>query len=339
MTDRRKIFIFLIAFCFLKSLAQDLHFSQFWMQPLYLNAANAGMFDGDYRVGGMYRNQWRAVPVPYKTTSFMGDMRIKNIFGSRNHLGIGLMYHNDVSGDSHYTINQAYMPISFIKNFANDSNLTVSFGLSPGVSNVAFQTGQLTYDSQFNGDGFSSSLPSGENYPTLTKTYFDLGGGLVIQYKLKGLGLIKAGTSFSHINQPTLSFYNNNSVKLYGKSTSFIGLTLPIPQSPFLVHLDGMYAQQGPFHETILAARLSYLLNQKDNIRLYAGLSSRLADAGIFLVGMDYKKYQFGFAYDLNYSKFQAATNKRGAWEVSILYIINKIPVFMPKRRTCPTYM
>lgn len=319
-------------------MGQDIHFSQCWMQPLYLNAANAGMFDGDYRVGGMYRNQWRAVPVPYSTISFLGDARFKGVLSQQSALGAGLIFNNDISGDSRYAINQLYLPVSHIQQFRNDTNLSLSFGLAPGISNIAFRTGRLTFDNQFDGDAYNAGLPTGENFPTLSRTYFDLGAGLTAQYRFKANGYIHIGTAFSHLNRPRVSFFRNDAIRLYAKSNSFFSLRYPVNQK-VAAHADVMYERQGPFHETVLAARASYLLNPADNVNLYAGVSARLKDAFIILLGMDYKNYKFGLAYDINTSKFQAATNRRGAIEVGLIYIFRKNPVFTPKKRACPIYM
>ena len=43
------------------ALAQDRHFSQFYSSPLTLNPALTGAFDGKYRVGTNYRDQWRGL--------------------------------------------------------------------------------------------------------------------------------------------------------------------------------------------------------------------------------------------------------------------------------------
>ena len=62
--------------------AQGLHFSQYYNAPMLQNPANTGlMSDYDYRVGANYRNQWSAVPSPYKSFSAYADfqaMRQKN---------------------------------------------------------------------------------------------------------------------------------------------------------------------------------------------------------------------------------------------------------------------
>ena len=59
------------------SYAQDIHFSQYTGSILNVNPAFTGLFDGDYRVNGIYRSQWSSVPVPYSTISIAVDGRFK----------------------------------------------------------------------------------------------------------------------------------------------------------------------------------------------------------------------------------------------------------------------
>ncbi len=335
----KKNFYFLF-FCLalIKLSAQDIHLSQFWANPLYLNPAQTGMFDGDYRVAAAYRNQWRTVPVPYSTVSFCGDTKIKNVFSQHSTVGVGLVFNNDVSGDSRYSINQFYIPLSYIQTFKRDTNLSISLGISPGVSNLAFNTRKLSYDNQFDGDAYNPSLPTGENYPTQSKTYFDIGTGLTAQYKLKHACYISIGTSLSHLTRPNISFFKSEGVNLYTKTNTYASIKYPLKAFLFL-HIDAMYEKQGPFHETVLAGRVGYVVNKEYNVSVNAGISTRIGDAAIFLLGMDYKNLRVGMAYDINTSKFNAATNKRGAIEVCLLYIIKKPPMFVPKKRSCPVYM
>jgi len=55
--------------------AQDLHFSQFFNNPLLTNPANTGFIpDADYRLGASYRNQYSSILAnPYNTFSIYGD--------------------------------------------------------------------------------------------------------------------------------------------------------------------------------------------------------------------------------------------------------------------------
>ncbi|MBK7271232.1 MAG: type IX secretion system membrane protein PorP/SprF [Flavobacteriales bacterium] len=70
-------------------LAQDIHFSQFFHTPLASSPGNIGAFDGDYRVHGIFRQQWRAVTEPYRTFGLGGDAA--TAFGKKG-LGVGAWF-------------------------------------------------------------------------------------------------------------------------------------------------------------------------------------------------------------------------------------------------------
>jgi hypothetical protein len=60
------------------SRAQDQHFSQFYAAPLSLNPALTGAMEGSYRVGTVYRDQWRKVmEQPIRTFSFFADSPVR----------------------------------------------------------------------------------------------------------------------------------------------------------------------------------------------------------------------------------------------------------------------
>src|SRR5664279_6425741 len=66
----------LMASCFVTVCAQDLHFSQFFNAPLLRNPALAGIFTGDYRIQGVYRDQWNSLTNAYRTGSFNGEYKL-----------------------------------------------------------------------------------------------------------------------------------------------------------------------------------------------------------------------------------------------------------------------
>ena len=71
--------------------AQDLHFSQFFNNPLLTNPANTGFIpDADYRLGASYRNQYSNImAVPYKTMSIFGDAQVFRNRIETGWLGLG----------------------------------------------------------------------------------------------------------------------------------------------------------------------------------------------------------------------------------------------------------
>ena len=80
--------------------AQDLHFSQFFNNPLLTNPANTGFIpDADYRLGASYRNQYSNImAVPYKTMSIFGDAQVFRNKLETGWLGLGGVILHDVAG-------------------------------------------------------------------------------------------------------------------------------------------------------------------------------------------------------------------------------------------------
>src|ERR1035441_5781184 len=50
--------VFLSSIVYCLSSAQDIHFTQFFSNPLILNPAQTGNFNGNYRVGFNFKGQW-----------------------------------------------------------------------------------------------------------------------------------------------------------------------------------------------------------------------------------------------------------------------------------------
>src|SRR6187402_2283897 len=59
-----------------QGICQDLHFSQFFEAPLLRNPSLAGIFTGDIRVQGVYRDQWNSVTKAYRTGSLNAEYKM-----------------------------------------------------------------------------------------------------------------------------------------------------------------------------------------------------------------------------------------------------------------------
>ena len=55
---------------------QDIHFSQVDADPVLLNPAYSGFYEGVGRFGMVYRNQWASVSIPYQTLAVSGEMAL-----------------------------------------------------------------------------------------------------------------------------------------------------------------------------------------------------------------------------------------------------------------------
>ena len=82
-----------------------------------------------------------------------------------------------------------------------------------------------------------------------------------------------------------------------------------------------------------------YTIEPKTHTRVNAGILSRLGDAIITTVGVEHQNIRIQATYDYNYSQFKRATNTRGGFEISLIYIYQKQKVFIPKTRVCPVFM
>lgn len=318
--------------------SQDIHYSQFNSSPQNLNPAQTGIFNGDWRFVGNYRSQWSAIPVPYKTFSIASDTRLKTNF--KNDVpAAGLIINTDRSGDSRFTTAQLFISAAYIKKLNADSTHFLSFGIQPGISTKKFDLNKLSFDSQFDGDQYNPSLSSGEYFNKTQITYFDMGAGLVYLWKKNERTQLNIGTSLFHITQPKQSFFNNET-KLDVKTT-----VSAIVQFPIATQLDVLpsflYQRQGRYNEIVLGAFLKYYLKPINGYPTAISLGAfyRYNDAFFMVANMNYQNFIFGASYDANTSKLLEATNRRGGFELSVIYIFKKLVPFVAKKRVCPIYM
>lgn len=320
-------------------MAQDIHYSQFNSSPQNLSPSQTGLFDGDWRFAGNFRSQWSAIPVPYRTFSLAADTRIKTN-SEKNAPAAGLVINTDKSGDSKFTTTQLFASGAFIKRLNKDSTHFGSVAIQPGITSKSFNVAELTFDNQYTGDVYDGTLPSGENFPKTRMTYFDLGAGLGYLYRKNHRTLVNVGVSMLHLNRPKQSFFNNDDIRLDMK-TCVSGLA----EFPVAAQLDVlpsvMYQRQGKFQETVFGVFGKYHLKPVDGMTTAVSLGGfyRLKDAFILVANMDYKNFNVGVSYDVNMSKLIAATNRRGGFEISVIYIFKKVKPFVAKKRVCPIYM
>jgi len=319
--------------------AQDIHLSQFNSSPQNLNPAQTGLFDGDWRFVGNNRSQWAAIPVPYKTFSLSADTRLKKQF-LNGVPGLGLIVNTDKAGDSKFSTTQVAISAAYIKKLGKDSTQFISIGVQPGFTTKSFDINALTFDNQFDGDNYNSALSSGENFSKTRINYFDLGGGANYLWRKTQRTQASIGLSAFHLNMPKQSFFNNKEIRLDVKTT-----INGIAQFPVAAQLDllptFLYQRQGKYKETVLGMFGKYYLQPVNGMTTAVSLGGfyRLKDAVIVSANMEYRSFNVGLSYDVNTSKLTEATNNRGGFEISVIYIFKKVIPFIAKKRVCPIYM
>jgi type IX secretion system PorP/SprF family membrane protein len=339
------IFLFLILFFIPlmwnggKALSQDIHFSQFNSSPQNLNPSQTGMFDGDWRFVGNQRNQWSAIPVPYKTYSISADTRLKKTVAKATP-GLGLLINTDKAGDSKFTTTQVALSASLIKKLGADSTHLISVGVQPGFTTKSFNLNGLTFDNQFDGDNYNPALASGENFNKMRLTYFDVGAGATYMWRKSNRKQASLGFSALHLNMPKQSFFSDANIRLDMKTTINALFQFPVAEKIDVLP-SIMHQQQGNYQETVLGLFGKYYLAPVNGAVTAFSLGGfyRIKDAVILKANMEYRNFNVGVSYDINNSKLTPASNYRGGFELSIIYILKKEVPFIAKKRVCPIYM
>src|SRR5918993_290722 len=104
--------------CSLLAFSQDIHFSQFFEAPLLRNPSLAGIFAGDVRVQGVYRNQWNSVTNGYRTGSLNAEYKMP-IRKNDDFITAGVQILYDKAGDAGLTTSHLLPAINYHKSLSD----------------------------------------------------------------------------------------------------------------------------------------------------------------------------------------------------------------------------
>jgi type IX secretion system PorP/SprF family membrane protein len=312
--------------------AQDPHFSQFNAAPLQLNPAMAGVYEGQFRVGINYRDQWGSVlgPVPFQTSAVSFDFRIHAF--KDDYFAIGLSFLNDQAGEARYSMTQGNFALSYMKKIFGgrgsryDQYLIAAGQYGFGQQGINWNT--LQFSRQFDGQDFNPSLPTGELTTDQTSMYGDLNAG-VMWYGLFGKQRSAyAGIAFHHLNAPNISFNGIEQDPLYRRYTFHGGGEYPINRGLTILPSANLQSQ-GPSFQTVAGAALRFSTRERDEFAIRFGGYGRIAgrfdggvltDAAIIYTALEWHDWILGLNFDTNVSSLSAISGGRGAFELSLTY-------------------
>lgn len=307
----RYILLVLIGMSVFQLSSQDIHFSQFNGSLLNITPGYTGMYDGDYRIGAIYRSQWQSVPVNYQTFSMSGEKVFRPKEMEKDKLGVGILFNSDRAGDARYGTTQAYMTGSYIYSNAKDTSLNISFGISMGWCQVGFDYTKMTFDNQYDGLAYNSGISNNEKFNWVSRNFFDMNGGLVIQKSFKQKHHLSFALGVYHINAPKISYVGDDLSRLDYKFSNCISYNTPIRKNTDII-VETLLSKQGKNYEVIPHVSLKYYLEKRENKAILGGLCYRARDAVILRMGYTNQTLQSGISYDINISNFTPATNHRG---------------------------
>ncbi len=336
---KKHIFLLLLLLSPYWLAAQDIHFSQFTNSPLNLNPAQTGFFRGQYRLVLNHRNQWASVTKPYSTFSGSFDMQLLKRKFRQDVIGIGVVFNSDKAGDAGMGTTQGSLSLSYTKSLNRRNSHFLSFGIQGGGAQHKFDYSQLNFDNQYNGDYYDPSLYNGENFSKDSYFYMDISTGINWFLQLQDQLIFNAGISAFHLNQPNLSFFNNNDVVLKTRfafyANSSIGLSINTDILPSVLIM-----KQGPYTELCFGADFKFINNNSSYFysAINVGAFLRNQDAFIVKAGLEQRKWTIGLSYDFNFSDLTPASKYLGGYEIAIIYIINQTRHKKTKNIPCPIF-
>ena len=237
-------------FSFVK--AQDIHFAQLTEAPLFLNPANAGVFDGYFRASLNYRSQWNAMGQPYKTMAASVDGVIGEKKDKKGYIGWGVSVFNDQAGASAYALNQAMGTVTGIVNLNDQNKFCVAIGGGFGQRSANYTA--LTFGNQYNGETFDPTIPSFETTEFNKFSYGEANAGLLWEFKKTTVGFdrddnfdLKVGVAGYHLNQPIMGYSKYSKEKLPMRLVGEITARIDIKGTKLSLIPPAFYRRQATF--------------------------------------------------------------------------------------------
>lgn len=318
--------------------AQDVGFTQFFSNPIYLNPALTGQYNGNYRISSSYRSQWfSGLENPYQTFSFSGDLKFK---ANRNdkysdEYSAGLLFLTDQTRIFDLNTNQLSFSGSYTKYLGTDYDQYLGAGLSLGIIQKSINYGNITFQDQFNAiNGYT--LATGENLPTNNFAVGDITLG--IHYSLSTMENLRLtfGVAYAHLNSPNESFYDNtkssnpqlitksavdSKTTLYGHADWKYSTTLKIqPRAMILV--------QGDHNQAVLGSnfRMAVNINKRQYFHLggWTRFNNHIDGLGLSTImlsaGFEIDDVVLGISYDHNVKDLLNERAGLNTFEISFQY-------------------
>lgn len=321
--------------CMGRSMAQDLHFSQFPMTPLHLNAAEAGGFAGDIRAFANYRSQWQRLGKGYSTFDVAFDTHLFADRWDNSTLGIGGIFYRDVSGALSFGTTQAKLSVSY--HTLTGDNTKLSAGIGGGYVQQSVDKGEMRWGGQYDGSGYDPNIQVQAEQGIGNSTYMDLNSGLrftafsspMARTANKGWR-VDVGVAAHHLHEPDQEFLTDQrggSRKVPRKYMGYVNGHIGLGDLPLSIRPSAMMALQGGSQELLGGLMFRYMLKEGsihtklvEGAAVSLGARYRAGDAFIPTFMLEMGSYKVGVSYDMNINELSRSTNGQGGLELSFRF-------------------
>ena len=291
--------VFLFIFFSTESLLSqfDPQLSQYMFHNSAFNPAAVG--EGDMiQITGQHRIQWVGMPNGGQTTEFSINSPFR--IGKINQ-GIGLKFLNDKVGL--FTNQSAHLQYAYKKKIGAGN---LSIGADLGFESIGFRGDSVHAISI----GDYHDLISDTEIPktAVVGTSFDMSLGVFYSTPKYYTGI-----SYLHLNNPVINWGDLNKFKQYGSLFITGGYNWVLPDSKYTFKPTTLLKTDFSSLQFDLTVRMEY------DSKYWGGLSYRLQDAVVFLVGINVGSgLSIGYSYDLPTTKI--ITVSSGSHELMLMY-------------------
>lgn len=290
---------------------QDIHFSQMDANPVLVNPAYTGFYEGKGRCGLIYRNQWATVSSPFQTFAVTGEASLAR---SRTHprgVSMGVFAYNDVAGTLHYGILSGTLSLAAYTALDKNGTSILSVGLEGGYGQMAFDPSKAEMDD-----------PS-ETFEQRKVQYPTVGAGIAWYCQVNGDVQTKVGVAARNINRPNISYMKLDDTYLEPRYNLYARAECRWwPSTSLMPAL--LVQMQKEYHEVIGGVDVKWYIEEsaQRQLSIGGGLAWRVGDALLADFMMEYDAFLFMLCYDTNISRLAGASKTIGAFELGMVYRI-----------------
>ena len=338
---KRRFLLLVVSFflTFSNLFGQDLHFSQFYANPVYLNPAFSGTAICP-RFTLNFRDQWPAFPKNFISFSGSYDQNIPDFHG-----GVALLATGDIAFGGIWQSYSAGAIYNFRAQVAPQCYL--QFALQGNYLFHSVNWTNLLLASDILNSNALPDFPEDQN-AHLTKSQFDVSFGMMSYTPYLYFGL-----AVHHLLPLQPDFLRNTNNKLERiwepKWTAHIGGKITLAQKiksevnfgDVFLYPNLIFISQGKFH---YLHEGFYFNLYPLTIGAWLRHNFKNFDAFIISCGVEYKFFKIGYSYDFNLNKLEGSG---GSHEVSLQFIIpcNTDKMGQPKNQSrkyspiaCPNF-
>jgi len=306
--------------CSVSLTSQDLHFTNYTTAPQTLNPAMIGDFEGTFKVGGIYRDQFsNFFSKGFKSQSLFGEANLKAGLKDHHWMTVGLAVDNDKSGD--LALGSTRISGTVTYHLPLDKKYKNVFSL--GV-----QASSITRNSDSSLARTEQSLTEMGIDPdvALLETYdsqqMDINAGMGFRSRLNKYALFKTGIGIYHFlaSKNEVSHQTQDYIPLRINAHASLRYDL---NKKFSLEPRLLYARAQTASELALQVVSTYWMKEKG---IDFGLGYRFGDAMEFIVGYHHKDWIITGAYDMTVSSASTYNQNVGGFEIGAYKIITKYP-------------